>query len=48
MTPINDRNEEKIMQYLLMLYADEAGWDTLSETEQEQGIAAYHAYSDRS
>jgi hypothetical protein len=34
------------MQYLLMLYSDEAGWDTLSPAEQEQGMAAYHAYTE--
>jgi hypothetical protein len=34
------------MQYLLMLYSEEASWDTLSEAEQEQGIAAYVAYSE--
>ena len=33
------------MQYLLMLYANEGGWDKLSATEQEQGIAAYAAYT---
>ena len=32
------------MQYLLMLYADEAGWSNMSKSEQEQGMAAYMAY----
>ena len=32
------------MQYLLTLYADEAGWTNLSKSEQEQGVAAYMAY----
>jgi hypothetical protein len=34
------------MQYLLMLYVDEAGWPRLSKTEQEQGMAAYFAYTE--
>ena len=34
------------MQYLLMTYVDEAGWPRLSKSEQEQGIAAYAAYSE--
>ena len=34
------------MQYLLTLYADEAGWTNLSKTEQEQGVAAYMAYGE--
>jgi hypothetical protein len=34
------------MQYLLMLYSDEAGWGKLSKEQQQQGIAAYMAYSE--
>ena len=34
------------MQYLLMLYVSEAGWDKLSTAEQEQGVAAYAAYTE--
>jgi hypothetical protein len=34
------------MQYLLMLYVNEAGWPKLSKAEQEQGIAAYTAYTE--
>ena len=34
------------MQYLLMAYVDETGWPKLSKSEQEQGIAAYAAYSE--
>jgi hypothetical protein len=33
------------MQYLLMLYADESGWASLSPAEQAQGVAAYGAYT---
>lgn len=32
------------MQYLLILYTDENGWNKLSPTEQEQGLAAYGAF----
>jgi hypothetical protein len=34
------------MKYLLMLYTDENGWNRLSKTEQEEGVAAYRAYSE--
>jgi hypothetical protein len=34
------------MQYLLMLYINEAGWPKLSKAEQEQGMAAYAAYTE--
>lgn len=34
------------MQYLLMLYAEEAGWNNLTKEEQQQGVAAYGAYSE--
>jgi hypothetical protein len=34
------------MQYLLMLYADEAGWGTMTPAEQQQGMAAYMAYTE--
>jgi hypothetical protein len=34
------------MQYLLMLYANEAGWSQLTPAEQEQGVAAYTAYTE--
>jgi hypothetical protein len=34
------------MQYLLMLYASEGGWDQLTKAEQEQGMAAYTAYTE--
>jgi hypothetical protein len=34
------------MQYLLMLYVNEGGWPQLSKEEQEQGLAAYMAYSE--
>jgi hypothetical protein len=33
------------MQYLLMLYADEKGWDALTPAQREQGMAAYTAYT---
>ena len=34
------------MQYLLMLHVNEAGWPKLSKAEQEQGHAAYMAYTE--
>jgi hypothetical protein len=34
------------MQYMLMLYVNEAGWPTMSKAEQEQGMAAYAAYTE--
>jgi hypothetical protein len=37
---------EVSMQYLLLLYADEAGWNKMSPAEQQQGYAAYMAYTE--
>jgi hypothetical protein len=34
------------MQYLLMLYVNEAGWSKMSKAEQDQGVAAYTAYTE--
>jgi hypothetical protein len=34
------------MQYLLMLYSDEAGWPTLSATQKEERLGAYRAYTE--
>jgi hypothetical protein len=34
------------MEYLLVLYADESGWGKMSKAEQEQGYAAYMAYTE--
>ncbi len=34
------------MQYLLMIYANEAGFSQLTKEQQEQGIAAYAAYNE--
>src|ERR1043165_9616585 len=34
------------MQYLLLLYANEAGWNQLTPEQQEQGKAAYMAYGE--
>jgi hypothetical protein len=34
------------MQYLLMLYAEEGGWNRMSKAEQERGVAAYGAYTE--
>jgi hypothetical protein len=34
------------MQYILLLYINEAGWPKLTKAEQEQGTAAYMAYAE--
>ena len=34
------------MQYILMLYVNEAGWPKLTPAEQAQGMAAYVAYTE--
>jgi hypothetical protein len=34
------------MQYLLTLYSAESGWQKMTKAEQEQGYAAYMAYSE--
>jgi hypothetical protein len=34
------------MQYLLTLYADESGWVQMTPEQQQQGVAAYGAYTE--
>lgn len=34
------------MQYLLLLYSNENGWQSLTPAQQEQGKAAYRAYTE--
>ena len=34
------------MQYLLALYLDESGWGKMTPEQQQQGSAAYTAYSE--
>ena len=34
------------MEYLLMLYAEEAGWTNLTKAQQQEGVAAYAAYTE--
>lgn len=34
------------MQYLLTLYADETGWGQMTPEQQQQGVAAYAAYTE--
>ena len=34
------------MQYLLMLYVNENGWNALTPQQQQQGAAAYTAYTE--
>jgi hypothetical protein len=34
------------MQYILMIYTNEAGWSKLTQAQQEQGVAAYNAFTE--
>jgi hypothetical protein len=34
------------MQYLLLLYSNEGGWAQLTQAQQQQGLAAYTAYTE--
>jgi hypothetical protein len=34
------------MQYVLLLYSEEAGWSKLTKAEQEQAMAPYKAYTE--
>lgn len=34
------------MQYMLMIHAEEGGWNRMTKAEQEQGMAAYNAYTE--
>ena len=34
------------MQYMLMAYVQEGGWNKLTKAEQEQGLAAYMAFTE--
>ena len=34
------------MQYLLMLYSNETAWPKMTKAEQEEGVAAYQAYTE--
>src|SRR5262245_62061500 len=34
------------VQYLLLIYTDDAGWTKLTQAEQERGMAAYHAFNE--
>jgi hypothetical protein len=34
------------MKYILMAYVNEAGWPTLTRAQQEQGMAAYTAFTE--
>jgi len=34
------------MEYLLMVYVNEAGWPKLTPEQQQEGVAAYMAYSE--
>ncbi|WP_233833776.1 YciI family protein [Paraburkholderia sp. ZP32-5] len=34
------------MQYLLMIYSEESGWNKMTDAERQQGVAAYQAYTE--
>lgn len=34
------------MQYLLLIYANEAAWDSMTPEQQEAGVGAYFAYAE--
>ncbi|HTH60831.1 MAG TPA: YciI family protein [Paraburkholderia sp.] len=34
------------MHYLLMIYSEENGWGRMTDSERQQGVAAYHAYTE--
>jgi hypothetical protein len=34
------------MQFLLMAYVQEGGWHVLTETQKQQGLAAYKSFTD--
>jgi hypothetical protein len=34
------------MRYLLGIYTDESGWDKMTPEQQQQGVAAYMAYTE--
>jgi hypothetical protein len=36
---------EKAMQYMLMIYGEEGGWNRMTQEQQQQGMAAYMAYT---
>ena len=33
------------MQYMLMIYGEEGGWNRMTQEQQQQGMAAYMAYT---
>jgi hypothetical protein len=34
------------MQYILMLHAPEAGWAAMTQSQQQQAMAAFYAYTE--
>ena len=34
------------MKYILLIYAQEAGWNALTPEQQKQGVGAYNAYTE--
>src|SRR5258708_23319824 len=40
------QRRRRMMDYLLMLYSDETQWPAMTPAQQQQGIAAYTAYTE--
>jgi hypothetical protein len=38
--------EELSMEYLLLIHSDTKAWDTMTETQRAQGVAAYGAFTE--
>src|SRR5439155_26487565 len=38
--------EELSMEYLLLIHSDPKAWDTMTETQRAQGVAAYGAFTE--
>src|ERR1035438_4179212 len=44
--PAYNPRRRPLMEYMLMAYVQESGWTQLTKAQQEQGMAAYMAYTD--
>ena len=38
---------EAQMEYLLMIYSEENRWSQMTDSERQQGVAAYHAIGEK-
>jgi hypothetical protein len=46
MPPRQKRMKETVMKYMLLIYANEAGWSNLTQDQKGQAMAAYGAYTE--